>query len=244
MSWTSVLVIGSTVAACSSPVDPGQVRFRVHATPPPDDALLSPLTDPRASSIELRDGRSNALVGSSRFDALKSGDVPSLDLDLGDFRLGAARPAHAGAGDGRAAGAGPGAFAQCVVGYGKETEVVLELRRPLVFFGGSGKADRAGGAADGHLCPQPADLRAAARRVEAARHRPNAANPLISQYDLQFDKSGGLSSPVIAAAGTFDGQSLLVASQAGKLHVVDTLKLEDRGSIDLDPSLPAQSIVD
>jgi len=240
----SAVALASTLGGCASPVDPGQVRFRVHATPPPDDALLSPLTDPRASSIELRDGRSNALVGSSRFDALKSGEVPSLDLDLGGISVSEPRDLRMLAlGTAGQQVLGLALSRNVSWGYGKETEVVLELRRPLVFFGGSGKLIAPVAPPMASFAPNQQIYTPLRDESKLRVIDPNAANPLISQYDLQFDKSGGLSSPVIAAAGTFDGQSLLVASQAGKLHVVDTLKLEDRGSIDLDPSLPAQSIV-
>jgi hypothetical protein len=69
---------------------------------------------------------------------------------------------------------------------------------------------------------------------------PNSVTPLLTKYDQQFD---GLRQPVSAAAGTFDGQSILAASMSGSLYVVDTLQLQNTSSLPLSSSLPAQSIV-
>lgn len=219
------------------------VRFRVHAAPPPDDALLSPLTDPRATSLAIVHDKSDLLWAQTRFDPLLVGGTANIDLELGrikasesaDFRL------HTlGAGGQQLLGL---ALARGVSWGSGETEVVFELRRPLLFFGGNSKlvapvAPMMAVFAPNKQISAPLRDESKLRVVDA-----NAASLLISQYDLQFDKSGGLSAPVLAAAGTVDGQSLLVASSAGKLHIVDTLKLEDRGSVDLDPSSPTQAIV-
>jgi hypothetical protein len=244
LSLLTLALISPFALGCSSPPDPGAVRFRVHTAPPPDDALLSPLTDPRASAIELRDGKVNMTLATGRFDALPAGNTPNIDLDLGSIGVSEPRDLRMLAlGTAGQQVLGLALSRNVSWGYGSQTEVVLELRRPLVFFGGSSKLIAPVAPPQASFAPNQ-QIYAPLRDESKLRViDPNAANPLISQYDLQFDKSGGLSSPVIAAAGTFDGQSLLTASQAGKLHVVDTLKLEDRGSIDLDPSLPAQSIV-
>jgi hypothetical protein len=242
--FVSAVALASTLAACSSTPNPGQVRFRVHATPPPDDLLLSPLSDARASAIELRDGKTDQVLARSRFDAVPAGMSPNIDLDLGSVGVSEPRDLRMLAvGSGGQQVLGLALSRNVSWGYGSETDVVLELRRPLVFFGGSSRLLAPVAPPDPIFAP---NLQLYSPLKDETKLRvldPNAGNPLISQYDLQFDKVGGLASPVIAAAGTFDGQSLLVASRAGKLHVVDTLKLEDRGSIDLDPNLPAQAIV-
>ncbi len=124
----------------AAPPDPGAVRFRVHTAPPPDDALLSPLTDPRASAIELRDGKVNMTLATGRFDALPAGNTPNIDLDLGSIGVSEPRDLRMLAlGTAGQQVLGLALSRNVAWGYGKETEVVLELRRPLVFFGGSGK---------------------------------------------------------------------------------------------------------
>lgn len=240
----SAVAIASTLMGCSSPPDPGQVRFRVHATPPPDDALLSPLSDPRATAIELRDGKTDMVLARSRFDAVPAGMSPNIDLDLGSVPVSEPRDLRM---------LSVGAAGQQVLGlalsrdvswgYGNQTDIVLELRRPLVFFGGNNKLLAQSPPSDPVFAPNQQIYTLLKDETKLRVLDPNAGNPLISQYDMQFDKAGGAASPVVAAAGSFDGQSLLLASRAGKLHVVDTLKLEDRGSVDLDATLPAQAIV-
>lgn len=226
------------------------MRFRVHATPPPDDSALSPLTDPRVSAIELRDGQSDAVLARSRFDPTPAGTAPSIDLDLGKIDISQQRDLRMLA---------VGAAGQQVLGlalsrdvswaFGEQKEIVLELRRPLVFFGGSNRLiapvmplDDSGNYAPS-FAPNQQIYAPLKDEYKLRVIDPNSVNPLLSAYDRDFDSTGGALSPVTAAAGTFDGQSLLVASLAGKLHVVDTLKLEDQGSVALDPGIPAQSVI-
>ena len=150
---------------------------------PPDDALLSPLTDPRASSIELRDGRSNVLVGSSRFDALKSGEVPSLDLDLGGISVSESRDLRMLAlGTAGQQVLGLALSRNVAWGYGKETEVVLELRRPLAAGAAAPprlgrrrrpvQQTRIGASARGHDAQGHPGRARDPRRREGARHQP------------------------------------------------------------------------
>jgi len=223
----------------------------IHTTPPPDDAALSPLADLRVSALDLRDASNDAILARTRFDPMPAGMVQQASLDFGsldvsptprDVRLLAL-----------------GAAGQQVLGlalqrsvswtYGSNQEFLLELRRPLFFFGGSAKLVAATQPLNG---TQPAPYFAPNKQIygplrDETRLRvidPNSVTPLLSSYDRQFDTSLGSAPPVTAAAGTFDGQSLLVANfnSTAKLHVVDTLKLEEQSSVPLSETLPVRSI--
>ena len=244
------LVLGALATGCGSTPSPGQVRFTVHTTPPPDDALLSPLTDARVTAIDLRDAETDAIFGHSRFDPTPAGTAPMFELPLGSIQV---QPDKR---DLRMLALG--AAGQQVLGlalqramswpYGSTAEITLELRRPLFFFGGNPQLiapymPMDGGSPAPYFAPNQ-QLYAPLRDEKKLRViDPNSINPLLSAYDQTFDSAGGNALPVTAAAGTFDGQSLLVANLSGKLHVVDTLKLEDQNSIALNDTLPVQSVV-
>lgn len=244
------LVVCVGTNGCGSPQSPGQVSFTVHASPPPDDALLSPLTDLRVTALELRDATTDSILSHARFEPTPAGTAEIAPLDLGMI------PVSSTPRDLRMLALG--AAGQQVLGlalkrsvswaYGSEENFVLELRRPLFFFGGSLKMVAPVMPMNG---TKPAPYFAPNQQIYAplrdeTRMRvidPNSVTPLLSSYDRQFDLSGTAASPVTAAAGTFDGQAVLAANLAGKLHVVDTLKLEDQNSLSLNDALPVQSIV-
>ena len=240
---------------CSqSAPNPGAVRFLVRATPAPDDTVLSPLRDLRVTALELRDARTDDSLARSRFDPPASSVTgsPMLPaLDLGSLQVSESRDLRLLA---------LGAAGQQLLGmaltrdvswkFGESKDITLELRRPLFFFSGSPKL----------VAPVPPTdpIFAPSRRIyEPLRDEtklrvidPNSVTPLLSIYDRWIDPynpSPGVTSaqPVSAAAGTYDGQSLIVANLGGKVHIVDTLRLEDQGSFDLPEYMaqPAQSIV-
>ncbi len=134
--------------------------------------------------------------------------------------------------------------------FGETKDITLELRRPLFFFGGSPKLVAPFSPTDPIFAPsrriyEPLRDESKLRVVD-----PNSVQPLLSIYDRWIDPynpSPGVTSaqPVSAAAGTYDGQSLIVANLGGKVHIVDTLRLEDQGSFDLPEymSQPAQALV-
>ena len=258
--FTSLLTgFALRLLGCSSAQpDPGAVRFLVRTTPVPDDAILSPLRDARVTALELRDARTDDLLARSRFDpptvtetgaSMMTATLPSLDL--GSIKVSEARDLRMLA---------LGAAGQQLLGvaltrdvawqFGETKDVTLELRRPLFFFGGSPKL----------VAPfvPPDPIFAPSRRLyEPLRDEsklrvvdPNSVQPLLSIYDRWLDPfqlSPGVMSapPVSAAAGTYDGQSLLVSNLAGKLHVVDTLRLDDQASFELQDFManPVQGIV-
>lgn len=242
-------------AGCSSTAtDPGGVRFVVRTTPPPDDQMLSPLLDPRVSAIELRDATKDDLLARLPFelgdDAPVGGASSSMSLtggvpvserrDLRMLALGAAGQQVLGVAVTRDIG----------WSFGESKDVYLELRRPLFFFGGSPELMPM-------YRPMSPDLSPGRRIFDALRDEtllrvidPNSVTPLLSSYDRRLDPMTVMpgvveSPPVSAAAGTFDGVSLLVANLGGNLHVVDTLRLEDQGSVPLPDAatMPPQAIV-
>jgi hypothetical protein len=229
-------------SGCSSAQDPGQVRFLVHATPPPDDELLSPLTDLRVSAIELRDGASDAVLGRSRFDPTPAGLAMESSLDLGMVNISSEprdlRMLAVGSAGQQVLGLGlyRGASWQ----FGQNSEFVLEMRRPLFFFGGSAKLTPLVQPDEAVFAPNKQLYAPLKDETKLRVIDPNSVTPLLPDYDRQFD---GTTQPVGAAAGTFDGQSILAASLAGNLHVVDTLRLEIKNSVPLGTTLPPQSIV-
>lgn len=246
-------LLSAVLLGCSPPAQPGGVHFVVRTTPPPDDEVLSPLLDPRVSAIELRDGRTEDLLARARFDppvhGATAGMLPSLDL--GQLLVSGPRDLRLHA---------LGAAGQQVLGlalardaswaYGEDKEIVLELRRPLFFFGGSPRMTPP--------VPPPEPIFAPSRRLfEPLRDEsklrvvdPNSVQPLLTAFERQLDPmqlSPGVTTapPVSAAAGTYDGRSLLLANLSGNLHIVDTLRLEGAVSVPLPEgaSLPAQTIV-
>lgn len=225
----------------------------VRTTPPPDDEALSPLLDPRVTAIELRDGRTEDLLARARFDPPVPGAAAGMlpTLDLGQLSVSEPRDLRMHA---------LGAAGQQVLGlalsrdaswaYGEDKEIVLELRRPLFFFGGSPRMSPP--------VPPPEPIFAPSRRLfEPLRDEsklrvvdPNSVQPLLTTFDRQLDPmqlSPGVTTapPVSAAAGTYDGRSLLLANLSGNLHIIDTLRLEGAMSVPLPEgaSLPAQTIV-
>jgi hypothetical protein len=239
------------VVGCSpSTPERGAVRFLVRATPAPDDVVLSPLRDPRVTALELRDARTDDLLSRSRFDPNPTvASLPSVDVgfvkvseprDLRLLALGAAGQQVLGV-----------ALSRGVSWrFGETQDVTLELRRPLFFFGGSAKLVAPVLPPDPIFAPSrqifaPLSDETKLRVVDA-----NSVQPLLSIYDRQIDPTstgggGTTAPPVSAAAGTYDGQSLLLAHAAGKFHVVDTLRLEDQSSFDLPDSAtqPPQALV-
>ncbi len=225
---------------CSTPLDPGGVSFVVHTTPPPDDRALSPLLDPRVTAIELRDASRDDLLARTRFDPPQAGMTALTRLDLPPLPVSGTRDLRMLA---------LGAAGQQLLGialtrnaawsFGQQQTISLELRRPLFFFGGGG--------GDGvKLVPLQAPPMAVfapvrqlfAPLLDETRLRvvdPNSVTPLLAAYDQKLD-AGAANPAVMAAAGTYDGQSLLVANVAGNLHIVDTLSLSDQRSIALPSS--------
>ncbi len=234
--------------------DPGSVRFLVRTTPAPDDVVLSPLRDARVTALELRDARTDDLLARSRFDppadnGMGATMLPSLDLglihvspsrDLRMLALGAAGQQLLGV-----------ALARDVAWqFGETKDVYLELRRPLFFFGGSPKLVAPVAPSDPIFAPSRRLYEPLRDETKLRVVDPNSVQPLLSIYDRWLDPfqlSPGVTSapPVSAAAGTYDGQSLLIGNLAGKLHVVDTLRLEDQVSFDLPDYMtnPVQGIV-
>ncbi len=245
-----VAAVCAGVPGCGSDANPGSVRFVLRATPPPDDGALSPLTDPRLTNLDLRDASTDAILARARIDPTPAGMGMTASINLSQIAV-SAEPRGLRM-------LALGAAGQQLLGlalqrevfwkYGEFTEIALELRRPLFFFGGSLKM----------VAPtmplhngQPAPYFAPNQQIFAPLRDetklrvidPNAVRPLLSSYDRQFDVEGSTVPPVTASAGTFDGQSLLVASQAGNLHIVDTLRLESQSTIPLHEDLPVQSVV-
>lgn len=249
MSAGWLVACALSVPGCGSPPDPGQLKFLVQASPPPDDRLLSPLTDPRVSALELRDAKTDQVLTRSRFDPAPAGQVPSINLDLGNLAISAPRDLRLLAlGAAGQQSLGLSLYRQASWAFGEQKEILLQLRRPLAFFGGSSRLvapvqPMDGGKPAPYFAPNQQLSQTLSEHNKLRVIDPNSVNPLLSSYDAKFDDIAGLSSPITAAAGTFDGQALLVASLAGKLHVVDTLGLQDQGSLAIDATLPVQSIV-
>ena len=254
VSAFSLGLCASLLLGCSSTPEPGGVRFVVRAAPPPDDVLLSPLRDARVTAIELRDARAEDLLARSRFDP-QLPDSMQMTAALSGLDLG--QVAVSGKRDLRLLTLG--AAGQQVLGvalsreaewqYGTATDIFFELRRPLFFFGGSQKL----------VAPvtPPDPVFAPGRRIfEALRDEtklrvvdPNSVTSLLPKYDLQLDsvtvQGQVTSTPVSAAAGTYDGQSLLACNLLGNLHVIDTLSMIDQSSVKLPDAakLPPQAVV-
>jgi len=247
--------VALTVMGCSSQQpDPGSVRFLVRTTPAPDDVVLSPLRDARVTALEMRDARTDDLLARSRFDPPASDGMSTAmlpSLDLGSINVSDARDLRMLA---------LGAAGQQLLGvaltrdvswlFGETKDVTLELRRPLFFFGGSPKLIAPMAAPDPIFAPSRKLYEPLRDETKLRVVDPNSVQPLLSIYDRWLDPfqlSPGVTSapPVSAAAGTYDGQSLLIGNLAGKLHVVDTLRLEDQGSFELPEysSYPPQGIV-
>ncbi len=230
------------------------MRFLLHATPQPDDVALSPLTDSRLTSLELRDAVSDDVLAQTRIDPVPAGGASSsgsaLDLSLGSIQvLPDPRDVRMLAlGDAGQQVLGMALRRGASWQYGQDQEVVLELRKPLFFFGGSPKLVAPTMPSDMGM-PEPSfapnqQINPLLRDETKLRViDPNAITPLLSSYDMSFDVGSSGGTPVAAAAGTYDGQSLLVASLAGNLHVVDTLRLEQGRSIPIGETMPVQSIV-
>jgi hypothetical protein len=219
----------------------------VHTSPAPDDAVLSPLTDSRVSALELRDATSDALIAHARFDPAPAGKPPAVTLDVGKLELLAQRDLRMLA----LGAAGQQVLGQALHrsvswGYGEQHDISLELRRPLFFFGGNRRLiaptmPMSGGQLVPDFAPNKQLYGKAGDELKLRVIDPNAGTPLLANYDLLLDSSSA--QPATAAAGTFDGQSLLVASQAGNLHIIDTLQLADQNSVPLGDPLPVQNIV-
>jgi hypothetical protein len=129
-----------------------------------------------------------------------------------------------------------------------DAQVQLQLRRPLFLFGGSlplvaPTEPLNMGAPAPYFAPDQQLYAPLADETKLRIMDPNANTPLLSSYDLQFDITAEAAPPVTAAAGTFDGQSVLATDLAFNLHVVDTLRLQDQGSTPLNDTLPPQSII-
>ncbi len=231
---------------CSTPLDPGAVSFVVRTTPAPDDQVLSPLLDPRVSAIELRDATHDDLLARTRFDPPQAGVAALTHLDLPPLMVSGPRDLRMLA---------LGAAGQQVLGvaltrsaqwrFGEAQTVALELRRPLFFFGGGGaKLTPILNPQNSVFAPVRQLFAPLADETKLRVVDPNSVMPLLAAYDRKLDPTQARPD-VTAAAGTFDGQSLLVANFAGNLHVVDTLSLTDQRSVALPTAgvMLAQSIV-
>jgi hypothetical protein len=245
----AVTALAGAAGACSSPADPGGVTFTVHTTPPPDDQVLSPLVDARVTAIELRDARSDDLLARARFDPPQAGVPAVSQLDLGDVAVSQSRDLRM-----LAVGAagqqvlGVGLLRNASWSYGQKSSYTFEMRRPLFFFGG-------GGGGSGRLIPMTVPTNPVfapvrqlftplAAETDLRVVDPNSVTPLLDQYDRVLEPSAA-GPNITAAAGTYDGQTLLVATAAGNLHTIDTLSLQDVGSVPLQPAptMYAQQIV-
>jgi hypothetical protein len=240
------LFFAGVLGACSVQ-DPGGVRFRVTSTPPPDDKVLSPLLDPRLSSIELhgRDDKDRDVVlGRARYDraelqTAEGGGPPTLSLgqvpifDKRDLQLVAL-----GAGGQQVLGLATVRDAEAR--YGESHEYTFDLRRPLFFFGSGRK-----------LVPpipfseEDKPLSPGRRIVDALRQEnllrvvdPNSGIPLLPSYALTLDGPR----QALASAATSDGLSVLVVTEGGTLHVIGTLQLKAALSVKLPTDMPAQGV--
>ena len=231
---------------CSTPLDPGAVSFVVHTTPAPDDQVLSPLLDPRVSAIELRDATHDDLLARTRFDPPQAGVAALTHLDLPPLAVSGPRDLRMlalGAAGQQVLGVALTRSAQWA--FGQAQTVSLELRRPLFFFGGGGaKLTPILSPQNPVFAPVRQLFAPLADETKLRVVDPNSVTPLLAAYDQKLDPTQARPD-VTAAAGTFDGQSLLVANFAGNLHVVDTLSLTDKRSIPLPTAgaMLAQSIV-
>jgi len=250
---SAIALLGAAALAhggCGQTVDPGSVQFLIHTTPPPDDRLLSPLVDTRLSVIEVRDATTDEQLLRTRVDPLSS-DTPvdGTKLDLGKVGVSEKRDLRL-----LALGAagqqvlGVGLTRDAAWSFGEQKEIRFELRRPLFFFGGSSKLIPQRTPSTPSFAPTKQLFKPLLDETRLRVVDPNSVSPLLSSYDRQLDAtqvSPGVftAPPVSGAAGTFDGQSILVANLAGNLHLIDTLRMEDQASLPLNDDLPVQSIV-
>lgn len=230
------------LGACGPP-DPGQVRFRLTSTPPPDDKVLSPLLDPRLTSLELRSR--DVVLARARFDRVElaaNEGVGAPTVELGPLPVGDPRDMQLLA---------LGAAGQQVLGlavtrdvevrFGEQREYVFELRRPLFFFGSGRRL-----VSPMPFPPSDRSLSPGRRIADALREEhllrvvdPNSGTPLLSAYHLALD---GMRQ-ALASAATSDGLSVLVVTEGGTLHLLETLRLKPALSLKLPTEMPAQAVV-
>lgn len=226
------------LAACGTPTDDAGIglRLRVHTAPPPDDVALSPLRDTGVTGLELRDAQTNLLIASGSLNWRLSTDSPSMLPIMPDLNLGLIEPF--GQRDLRLSilGTSRQVLGQAVArtvnwDRGQSTEATLELRRQLAFFGGGKKLLPLSSVPNPVYSPARNLAASLADETKLRVLNPSSVDPFLTKYNLTLDPNNLAS--VTAVAGTFDGQSLLVATTDGNLHIVDTLLLQNAKSISL-----------
>jgi hypothetical protein len=232
------------LCACA-PVDPGQVRFLVTGSPPPDDKVLSPLLDPRLTTLELRAREPKGpelLLSRARYER-GTGGTGDTALGLGNIPVGGKRDLRLFAlGAGGQQVLGLALSPDVEIAWGARKELTFELRRPLFFFGGRKLVPPVPlHAMDQPLSPGrriPADLRdeAVLRVVDPNSTAPGA--PLLSSYNLTVEAG----QPPLCSAATADGLSVLVVTAGGTLSVVQTMQIKPSISLKLAATMPAQYI--
>lgn len=232
------------LCACA-PADPGQVRFLVTSSPPPDDKVLSPLLDPRLTTLELRAREPRGpelLLSRARYERGGSGGGDAA-LGLGNVPVGGKRDLRLfalGAGGQQVLGLALSPDIEIL--WGDRRQHTFELRRPLFFFGGRKLVPPVPlHAMDQPLSPGrriPADLRdeAVLRVVDPNSTAPGA--PLLSSYNVTVEAG----QPPIASAATADGLSVLVATAGGTLSVLQTMQIKPSINLKLAAAMPAQYI--
>lgn len=236
------LLVAATLALGSGCADGSMatvgLTIQLHATPPPDDESLSPLRDPSVIAFELRDSRTEELLGRSLVEsaALTAvGAEPGTNnhtLDLGLIAPWGKRDLkfYALGTSGQVLGQ---ALARDVVwNPGESATAVLELRRPLFLLGGGTKLVAP-------IAPPSPNLTPGRELMNALRDESllrifdqNLVSPLLSQYNRQLD------SPVLTVAGTHDGLAMMTITSSGRLYFIDTLKMD----MDFQIQLPNSSL--
>lgn len=242
----AALLVAVALALCpgcggESP-SPGELTIQLHATPPPDDEWLSPLRDPSVIAFELRDVKTDELLGRSFVQPAENGGVTpsapgSRSVDIG-------RIAPWGTRDLKFLALGPSgqmlgqALSKNVVwNPGDSTTALLELRRPLFMLGGGLKLVAPVSPPDPIFAPGRKVLTDALQDESLLRvFDQNLVSPLLSVYDQKLD------APILAVAGTHDGLNMMTVSSSGHLYVIDTLrmKVEFQAQLDNGSLLPQQ----
>lgn len=225
----AALLVAVALALCpgcggQSP-SPGELTIQLHATPPPDDQLLSPLRDPSVIAFELRDGQTDELLGRSLVQPAENGGVTPSAPGVRSIDIGRITPW--GTRDLKFLALGPSgqmlgqALSKNVVwNTGESTTALLELRRPLFMLGGGLKLVAP--------LPPPNPIFAPGRKVltDALQDESllrvfdqNLVSPLLSAYDQKLD------APILTVAGTHDGLNIMTVSSSGRLHIIDTLRM-------------------
>lgn len=232
------------LGACSA-ADPGGVRFRVTSSPAPDDKVLSPLLDPRLSFLELRgreDKSREVVLGRARYEREPSSVDAGAMLSLGPVPVFDKRDLQLlGLGAGGQQVLGLAITRDVEVRYGESHEYTFDLRRPLFFFGTGRKLVPTTPFTGDDKALSPGRRIADGLRQENLLRAvdPNSGTPLLSAYDQALD---GTKLPLSSAA-TSDGLSVLVVSEGGNLHVVDTLRLKKALTVKLPTEMTAQALI-